>query len=233
MWDNPRLLNAAAGFLVGFAALALAAGAAYWVAHSALFPVRVVELANGVRHAPRPQIEATLMRYGRGNFFALPIDQLRGALERLPWVRTAAVRRVWPDRVEVLIEEHVVLARWGTDALVNTYGECFAGTAEGELPLFSGPAGSEAEVTRRYGHFSRLLAPLSSPIARLTLSARHAWQLTLANGMELKLGRDGDAAERRLGRYIDAYLSAPAKALPIGAVVDLRYPNGFSVRVKG
>jgi cell division protein FtsQ len=233
MWDNPRLLNAAAGFLVGLAALAMAAAGTYWVAHSAFFPVRAVELANALEHAPRAQIEATLARYGRGNFFALPIDELRAALERLPWVRKAAVRRVGPDRVEVLIEEHVALARWGADALVNTYGERFAGTLAGELPQFAGPAGSEAELTRRYEHFSRLLAPLASPVVRLTLSARHAWQLGLANGMELKLGRDGDEAERRLARYVDAYLSAPAEALPLGAVVDLRYPNGFSVRVKG
>jgi cell division protein FtsQ len=233
MWDNPRLLNAAAGFLVGLAALAMAAAGMYWVAHSAFFPVRAVELANALEHAPRAQIEATLARYGRGNFFALPIDELRAALERLPWVRKAAVRRVGPDRVEVLIEEHVALARWGADALVNTYGERFAGTLAGELPQFAGPAGSEAELTRRYEHFSRLLAPLASPVVRLTLSARHTWQLGLANGMELKLGRDGDEAERRLARYVDAYLSAPAEALPLGAVVDLRYPNGFSVRVKG
>ena len=39
MWDNPRLLNAAAGFLVGLAALAMAAAGTYWIAHSAFFPV--------------------------------------------------------------------------------------------------------------------------------------------------------------------------------------------------
>ena len=104
---------------------------------------------------------------------------------------------------------------------------------EVELPQFAGPTGSEAEVTRRYQRFSRLLAPLASPIVRLTLSARHAWQLSLANGMEFKLGRDGDEAERRLARYVDAYLAAPADTPPTGAIVDLRYPNGFSVRVKG
>ena len=112
MWDNPRLLNAAAGFLVGLAALAFAAAATYWLLHSTLFPLRTVELRTMLKKVPRAQVQATLARVGRGNFFAAPIDELRAALEQLPWVRRASVRRVWPDALEVSIEEQVALARW-------------------------------------------------------------------------------------------------------------------------
>ena len=230
MWDNPRLLNAAAGFLVGLAALAFAAAAAYWLLHSALFPVRTIELRTPLNHAPRAEVQATLASVGRGNFFAAPIDELRAALERLPWVRRAALRRVWPDGLEVSIEEHVPLARWAAGGLINEQGERFAGDAVPRLPLFSGPAGSEAEVARRYMRFAQALAPLASPIERLTLSERLAWEVRLADGLELKLGRDGQAAEAKLARFVAAY---EANALaPLGAVVDLRYPNGFSVRPK-
>jgi cell division protein FtsQ len=231
MWDNPRLLNAAAGFLVGLAALAFAAAAAYWLAHSALFPVRVVELRTTLKQVPRAEVAGTLASVGRGNFFAAPIDELRSALERLPWVRRAAVRRVWPDGLEVSIEEHVPLARWAAGGLVNQQGERFAGDAAAELPLFSGPAGTEAEVARRYTRFAQLAVPLGSTIARLTLSARLAWELKLANGLELKLGRDAQAAEVKLARFVAAHETN--QRAPLGAVVDLRYPNGFTVRVKG
>jgi len=230
MWDSVRFAKAAAGFVVGFATLALVAGSAYWLSHSAFFRLRSVELCSILQHAPRADIEAVLARQEGGNFFAAPIDELRASLERLPWVRRAGVRRVWPDRLEVTIEEQVAFARWGSDALVNAYGERFNGTADSALPTLSGPAGSEAEVTRRYVRFAQLVQPLGSPIERVSLSARHAWQVRLANGVELRLGRDADAAERRLARFIDAYsgtLAAP------GASVDLRYPNGFAVRVKG
>jgi cell division protein FtsQ len=232
MWDNPRLLNAAAGFLVGMALLASSIAASYWLLHSPLFPLRSVELAGDLAHAPRGQLDAVLARSTGGNFFGAPIDELRASLERLPWVRKAAVRRVWPDRLEVTIEEHVALARWGSDALVNTHGERFAGTVEGNLPSFTGPAGSEAQMTLRYARFSRLLAPLGSAIERLALSPRHAWQLTLANGMQLTLGRDADVAEQRLERFVAAYVGTPGPA-PAHEVVDLRYPNGFALRVKG
>jgi cell division protein FtsQ len=231
MWDNPRLLNAAAGFLVGLAALAFAAAAAYWLLHSALFPVRTIELSTTLQQASRAEVEATLAQVGRGNFFAAPIGELRSALERLPWVRRAAVRRVWPDGLEVSIEEQVPLARWAAGGLVNPQGERFAGETTARLPLFSGPSATEAELASRYARFSQVLAPLGSPIERLTLSARLAWELKLANGLELKLGRDAQAAEVKLARFVAAHETN--QRAPLGAVVDLRYPNGFTVRVKG
>lgn len=231
MWGKARLLRAAAGFLVGVATLGAGAGGGYWLAHSPLFPLRSIELCTSLAHAPRAEIDALMARHARANFFAVPIDELRMALERVPWVRRAAVRRVWPDRLEVTIEEHVALARWGADGLLNTYGERFTGTADAELPLLSGPAGSEAELAHRYRRFSELVGPLGSPIERLALSARHAWQIRLANGVELKLGRDAEAAERRLARFIDAYARTARTAS--GALIDLRYPNGFALQVKG
>lgn len=233
MWDNPRLLNATAGFLVGLAALGFALAGLQWLLRASPFPVRVVELRTPLMHASRGQIEPVLARHAAGNFFAVPIDELRAALERLPWVRAATVRRVWPDRVEVTIEEHVALARWGADALVNTYGERFAATTEAALPVFIGPPGTEAEVTRRYARFSRLLAPLASPLERIALSPRHAWQLRLASGLQLTLGRDADLAEHRLARFVDAYAPVTDGSARRPEVVDLRYPNGFAMRVKG
>lgn len=231
MWDNPRLLNAMAGFLVGLVVLAVTLVGMNWLLRAAPFPVRTVELVTPLKHASRAQIEVLLARQGRGNFFAFPLDELRGAIERQPWVRAATVRRVWPDRLEIGIEEHVAFARWGADALVNTYGERFAGSVDEALPLFSAPAGSEAEVTRRYERFSALVAPLGSPIERVVLSARHAWSLRLANGLQLTLGRDADLAEQRLERFVEAHARGGAAAAP--EVVDLRYPNGFALRVKG
>jgi cell division protein FtsQ len=232
MWDNPRLLNGAAGFLVGLVALACTLVGLQWLLRAVPYPVRVVEVTTPLKLASSADLEAVLARHGAGNFFALPIDELRAAVERLPWVRAATVRRVWPDRVEVAIEEHVALARWGADALVNTYGERFVARCDAPLPLFVGPPGSEAEVTRRYERFSGLLAPLGSPVERIALSARHAWQLRLANGLQLTLGRDAELAEQRLGRFVEAYASAVGKAR-VPEAVDLRYPNGFALRVRG
>lgn len=227
MWDNARLLNAAAGFLFGLVVLGCALTGVHWVLRSSLFPVRSIELTTPLKQASRQAVEAALET--QGNFLAVDLGELRARLEGLPWVRRASVRRAWPDRIEVALEEHVALARWGNEGLVSIHGERFAGTPDAALPLFVGPPGTEREIARRYARYSELVAPLGSPVARVVLSQRYAWQLVLANGMQLMLGRDAEAAERRLARFVEAY-GGEAQA---SHVVDLRYPNGFALRHRG
>jgi len=86
-------------------------------------------------------------------------------------------------------------------------------------------------VTRRYGSFAKIVAALGSPLERVVLTARFAWQLRLANGVNIMLGRDADAAEARLKRFVEVYESTPKLAGRKNEYVDLRYPNGFALRI--
>ena len=220
----------AAGILAGMAILAACFGALYWMLLPQHFPLTRIDLKGNFERTSKAQLEAALPRIS-GNFFAADLAEVRASVERLPWVRHVAVRRVWPGRLEISIEEHVALARWGTgdemSALVNTHGERFAAKTDQALPLFIGPAGTQAEVARRYARFNEIVAPLGTRIERVALSARHAWQLRLANGLHLALGRDADLAENRLRRFVEVYPTVSNK----NEYVDLRYPNGFAVRV--
>ena len=231
MWDNPRLLNLAAGFLVGLAALAFSLAGVLMLLRSQLFPVREILVKSEIRKTTRGEIETALRARVGGNFFALSLAEVRAALESLPWVRRVGVRRVWPDRLEVALEEHVALARWGDDALVNTHGERFPGKSSEALPVFLAPAGTEAEVARRYARFAAILAPLGARLERVVLTPRFAWQLRLADGLQLMLGRDADAAESRLARFIETYPATLGRIARHHGYVDLRYPNGFALRV--
>ena len=232
MWDNPRLLNQAAGFLTGVAAMLLLYGGLQLLLRSALFPVKDIVVKGDLESTSRGEIEGAVGHL-QANFFAADLAALRGRLERLPWVRGVDVRRVWPDRLEIALEEHVALARWGEDALVNTFGERFAGRSDAALPVFAGPAGTEAEMARRYRRFSELVAPLGTAIERVVLSPRLAWQLRLENGLNVVLGREADAAEIRLGRLVGVYSITLKTIARRHEYVDLRYPNGFALRVSG
>jgi len=225
VWDNPRQLNMLAGFLVGLVLLAFTLAGLQLAMRSPLWPIREVTIQGELPHTMRSEIEAALYHRVSGNFFSVDVDGVRAALERLPWVRRAAVRRVWPDRLEATLEEHVALARWGDSALVNTYGERFVGGSKETLPRFSGPRGSESEVTRRYIRFREVVAPLGTDVQEIVLTPRLAWQLKLNNGVRLALGRDADAAEIRLQNFVEA------KGLARYDYVDLRYPNGFALRL--
>lgn len=235
MWDNPRLLNLIAGMLIGLALLAFLIAGGLRLLRSQLFPLHEIVITQPLARTTRAEIESAVRERIAGNFFALDLAQVRAGLERLPWVRRAAVRRIWPDRLEVSLEEHVALARWGGDgemsALVDTYGERFAARTDQALPLFVGPEGTEREVANRYAHFARLLAPLGASIERVILTPRFAWQLRLADGLNLMLGRDADLAEQRLRRFVAVYDQTLRKIPRRHEYVDLRYPNGFALRV--
>ena len=227
MWDNPRQLNMLAGFLVGLTVLAFTLTVLQLALRSPLWPVRDVTVHGKLDRTTQAEIEEVLRGRVAGNFFSLDVVEVRNALERLPWVRRAAVRKVWPDRLEATLEEHVALALWGERALVNTFGERFTGSSEAKLPRFSGPPRSEGEVTRRYARFNEIVAPLGTQVQELILTPRLAWQLKLENGVRLALGRDADAAETRLERFV----RTAARGMARYDYVDLRYPNGFALRM--
>jgi cell division protein FtsQ len=243
MWDNPRLLNAVAGALTALALLVFAFAALQLLLRSPLFPLREITVSGGLGHTTRAELEQAAQGRVAGNFFAVDLAGVRAALEALPWVRRVQVQRIWPDRIDVRLEEHVPLARWGNAGLVNQQGERFAGRGAGAgLPQFAGPQGSEGEVTRRYRRFTEILAPLGAELERLVLTPRYAWQLRMADGLAIELGRESphDALERRLQRFVAVYGQTLGKMQPKPASagvpnlhVDLRYPNGFALRVAG
>jgi cell division protein FtsQ len=223
-------LQMALGALVGLLMLGACFGALYWLLLPERFPVSEVELKGNLKHTTKAEIEAALPR-ASGNLLALDLAELRAGVERLPWVRRVSVRRAWPGRLEVFVEEHVVLARWGDDRLVNTHGETFSARSKEALPAFIGPGGSAAEVTRRYRRFAEIVAPLGTSVERIVLTPRHAWQLRLGNGLHLMLGRDADLAEARLQKFVQAHPATLARSGKKHEYVDLRYPNGFALRV--
>jgi len=245
MWDNPRLLNTAANALIALAALLFAYAGLQLLLRSPLFPLKEIVVRGDLKNANAAEIESAADGAG-GNFFAVDLAALRARMEQVSWVRRVELRRVWPDRIEARLEEHVAFARWGAGGFVNTFGEPFSAAIEegiaAKLPLLAGPAGSEGEMARRYRRFADLLAPLGSSPDRVVLTPRYAWQLRLAGGdqggLNVELGRDGaEAVEQRLERFVAAYPDSLGR-LPRSAgaelrFVDLRYPNGFAMRVAG
>lgn len=249
VWDNPRLLNTAANLLIGLAALLFAFAGLQLLLRSPLFPLKEIVVRGELKNAAATEIESAVDGVG-GNFFAADLAAIRARLEQVTWVRHVDVRRVWPDRIEIRLEEHVAFARWSDTGLVNTFGEPFTAArengGEARLPLFAGPAGTEGELARRYRRFVELLAPLGEApdrvVIAVVLTPRYAWQLRLAGGLNLELGRDGaEPVEQRLARFVAAYPDSlgrlPRQAGSAGADmqrnVDLRYPNGFALRVAG
>jgi cell division protein FtsQ len=236
MWHKPQLMDVVSDLLLVVSAAALLVAMAVWGMRLSLFPLRDVVVMHELQEVRRSEIERSLAGLLLGNFFSVNLDALRQSLEKLPWVRHADLRRQWPSRIEVRLEEHQPAAYWGEGAthLVNTYGEVFAAPLSHDLrlPQLSGPAGSSAEVLRYYEEFSRTLWPIGRSPEQVVLSPRLAWLLKLEDGMLVELGREQAKApiSIRMQRFVEYYatLSDSYRQRPLA--VDMRYPNGFALR---
>ncbi|MFP5417854.1 MAG: cell division protein FtsQ/DivIB [Gammaproteobacteria bacterium] len=231
----------------------LAYGGINWVAAQDWFALRTIEVKTPTEHVTEAQIRLVAERRVHGTFFTVDLERVRTSLEKLPWVREARVERRWPDTLVVSLVEHVPLARWNDTALVSQTGEVFVAAVNRSLPRLYGPDGSSAEVVAAYRAYQASLAPLAMTLAELRLTPRRAWRLRLDNDMQLALGRE--QAGPRLARFVALYprlfpvTSAAGQATPAGpaaglpdaaaptsgprlpVAVDLRYPDGFAIRM--
>ncbi|MBX9675876.1 MAG: cell division protein FtsQ/DivIB [Methylotenera sp.] len=228
MWDKPRLLNWFANLLYAISVVLMLYALVFVVVHLPIFPLREVKIDGQLAHVNREQIKLIVAKHLKGNFFTLDLVKARDAFQKLPWAREVSVRRRWPDKLEVAIEEHQALARWGNIALVNTHGELFQAATDAELPVFYGPGDGVMEVTKSYGSYSQILNKAYIRIAQVTLSPRRSWEIKTNKGLLIALGRvDMDA---RLNKFAGAYQSTLSQLNVQVAYADLRYPNGFAVR---
>ncbi|MDO8893282.1 MAG: cell division protein FtsQ/DivIB [Sulfurimicrobium sp.] len=232
MWDKPALMLWLANLLYAVAAILLLYAVLFLVVHLPVFPLREVKVNSELKHVTQEQVQFIVTRALKGNFFTLDLNKTRRTFEKLPWVRNVNVRRRWPDILEVTLEEHQALARWNNMALVNTHGELFQAASDQQLPLFIGPADSVQEVASQYQFFKQHLATTNRQPVQVSLSQRRAWQIKLDDGLVVELGRE--QVEQRLDKFVKVYdrsLGRLGQMKRAVDYVDLRYPNGFAVRL--
>ena len=218
-----RIVGVSAGTL---AVAALAGGAWYGIDAISSQPIERVELAGDLQRIAPSDLEAFAHAVQGMSASGASLEAVREAARKIPWVREATVRRIFPDAVEVTLETHDPLARWNDAALVSTRGEVFTAEYAAALPRFHGRDGSAGLMANEYPVIVRALAPLPVHVAELTLSPRGAWQAVLDTGLVLELGRDD--IDSRLARFAQAWPLVTGKAAETKHA-DLRYANGFAL----
>ncbi len=223
------LLLASKAMVVGLV-LALVLALMSWVAQRPMFQIQRAVVSGDMQQVDRDLVAKRALAL-RGNFFTVNLDAAAAELRAIPWVRAVSLRRLWPNGLEVQVEEQRPLAHWGDEELLNTWGEVFVADFADALPRFDGPAGSGPEMAREVQQFNRELAPIGRQVEALDLSERRAWTVRLDNGLTLSLGRD--SIHERLTRFVGVYPIVFKDESPRGALVDLRYPSGFALRSAG
>ena len=245
MWNDSKSLNVISGCLLALVVLMLLGAGLSWIAQRPMFALHTIQIeaSAGVplRHINLATVRSTALPQIRGNFFSVNLESVRQAFEALPWMHKAAVRREWPDQIIVTLEEHQPLATWGDEGrLVSIKGDVFTANLDeaeedGELPVLSGPTGSEKEVVSRFAEVNQWLIPLQLEAEAVTLTDRYAWHIRLDNGITVDLGTEQDKStlRNRMTRLIAIYPQLVAHLKQSIESVDMRYPNGVALKVAG
>lgn len=193
-------------------------------------PINRLQIEGVFERVAPLQVEAAVAGALDRGFLTADLGRVRRAVEALDWVDSAEITRVWPDTLAIELVEQKVAARWGETGVLNVRGELFSNDRRyglPELPVLSGPAGSEREVAERYLELRDRLALAGLGLRGLAMDDRGAWSLDLEGGQQIRLGKQN--VDVRLARLFKLVLPALAGELNRVSYVDLRYTNGFAV----
>ena len=237
-----RLMNITAVLLFALVALALVVAAVLWAARHPLFSIRSIRIEGDVSRNSVATIRANAAPKLAGNFFTTRLAADKTAFEAVPWVRTAEVRREWPGKLVVRLEEHRAVALWGfedaDDKLVNSFGEVFEANVgdveDDKLPTLIGPPGSSAAMLKLLQSLQPLFVKLGTQIDTLRLSGRGSWQADLDSGGEVILGRGThDELVASTQRFVGTVQPMLAQYQRPMDYADLRHHNGYALKLHG
>lgn len=243
MWRQHRFYKPAISGLSLLTICLVVTGLTWFACYHPMFSFQDVTLEEGsdqrLKHVDSNALAREVMPLIQGNFFTSNLDSIRDLVQTISWVRRAQVRREWPNKLFVDIEEYDALGVWREEGqLLSTKGDIFTanfGEAEdeaGELPVFSGPDGSQQEVIKRYHAWQTVFKQLGAALVSVRVSPRQSWSVKLDSGMTIELGRDVAPmdVDKRLNRFIAVYPKIMTQ-FPIKIdSVDLRYPVGLTIK---
>jgi cell division protein FtsQ len=185
---------------------------------------------TGHHHTPDQDVFRALGA-GHATLLTLDVDAARRRVETLPWIETATLVRIFPDKLRVELRERKPSAIWhdgDRTALVDADGRLLEYVAPTRLPNgLPQIAGAGAPVAA--GDLRKSLVRFPSIASRVRLASRigdRRWDIELTNGTRVKLAA-GDAAAS-LERLVR--LERQTGSLDhVGQVVDLTVLRSIAI----
>lgn len=194
------------------------------------FGIDEVVLTGHKQTADRDIFEALDLVNAR-SLASLDTGGVRRRLERLPWIASAEIMRIWPNRLEVRVKERRPMAVWrvgGREHLIDETGRVLTEIHRSTglaLPRISGE-GAQTEAKALLDALARH-PRLAGKVEEAERIGARRWSLTLSGGVILHLPPDQEVAGlERAARDVEI-----ARAIESGSgVVDLRVPGRVAIR---
>jgi cell division protein FtsQ len=225
---HKRLIKLSAGLLV---LLCFFAFLRYtWISFSHQ-PIRRVDISSDGRAVSVNKLRPLVDRFVTRDFYTLNTHELQLRLSLIPWVKSASIRRVWPDKLSVVIHERKAFALWNETQLLSADGVLFQPpitTYPPNLPQLSGGEGDEKKVLEEYLILTKEMGFLGLRVLALNLVGSSC-NFLLDSKTKVYFNQ-GD--KQQLARFNKLFQQVLRGKLQRVERVDLRYPGGASVRWK-
>lgn len=234
LWDNASALSRLSKWLYFCVALILIGAAAVWVVNSPYFPIRQVRIVQPLKRVTSESVRVIVQQYLHGSIFKANVSAAQSELAKLPWVRRAEITRLWPDSIEILIQEREPVARVNQLQLIDEAGYLFQAPTQEKLPEITTDIDDMSSeiglsIVELLKEFQKALQPIGLSIKQAEYSERTAWILVLNNDITVRLGRDD--VLKRLNNFVWAWSKLLREKAQQIDYVDMRYQDGFSLRL--
>ncbi len=201
-------------------------------ANVAGFKITQVDL-SGQNHVTPAEILSAAGIKSTTSLLLVDADATRQKLEEMPWIASASVRKLYPDRIEIAVVEREAYALWqvnGEIRVIAKDGMPIAPYSDDpryvNLPIVVGE-GAQKKVQEIVDALGRVPA-VRDQVRAAILVAERRWTLKLRNGIDIRLPETGiDAALLEV-----ADLDREKKLLSRDiTIVDLRLPDRVVVRL--
>jgi cell division protein FtsQ len=174
-----------------------------------------------------------------GNYFTADLEEIENALVHLPGVYQAAVRRHWPDTLEISITEAGAIALWyATDGSTLESRDYVNLPPDSNItlqPVLRSPTADRHTVIDAFLDLVSSLALLDLEVKNLSIDEAGDWVVVLQSAsleipveLEIVVGRGNPV--RKVDQFVAVFDSVLQDRLPDIERVDMRYDSGFAVQ---
>ena len=198
-----------------------------------IWPVEEVVLQGDFEYLNANNLIAFVNGQAVKGMLAIDLEQLQKDTLKLDWVAAVEIRKVWPQQLVFNLKEENPIARIGNSVLTQTGKQIKQG--EDELKFSHLPQLNLADSSldnnelldlwKAFKHMKRQLELVALKPDVMSVDVINNWQLDLANGLTLNLGRK--LRQERVARLVKVFPTIKNKAQIQS--IDLRYSNGLSV----
>ena len=199
------------------------------------FPIKNISIESKIINVNKDDIFEKSKNYlNSKSFFNFKINILKKEIEKVSWVKSVNIKRVYPDEIKIYIKEYVPIAIWNNKSYMNNSGDIFfIHDIKKNLPMINS---NESRNKIMYVYFSLLLKYISDynfdiEIKKIEENEIRSISAHLSSGIIVKFGSKD--IKSKIHTFLKVYKTLNSSDLKKIGYIDMRYSNGFSIGWKG